>query len=73
MVDIEMLTKLKALGVKEIGMHDSGVLHYVEFFQTTPQVQTSTMPMIDNMPPDDVMMFAATEDVEELMKQRKVE
>lgn len=29
------------------------------------------VPMVDLMPPDDVMMFAATEDPEEAIKQRK--
>jgi len=36
------------------------------------QVQTVMPPVINDMPPDDVMLFAATEDVDDLMEKRSV-
>ena len=43
----------------------------VELYPSKSEVQTSAMPSLVDIPPDDVMLFAATEDVDELMKQRK--
>lgn len=61
---IEQHPNVKSLKCAEIEL---------EFFEPRMPVQASTMPALNDMPPDDVMMFAATEDVEELMKQRKPE
>lgn len=45
----------------------------IELYPDQPQVQTSQFPMINDMPPDDIMQFAATEDIDELLKQRKAD
>lgn len=46
----------------------------IEMFEPKKEVQEvdiPTLPLGAQMPPDDVMQFAATEDIEELMKQRE--
>lgn len=71
-IDFDYLKKVKDLGVKEIGFDpNTNHISYIEFFPSTPTVQavTSHPPLID-MPGDDVMLFAATEDPEEAMKER---
>lgn len=58
--------------IKHIGFDcDTGNIGHVELYPSQPQVQSQQLPMANDMPPDDVMMFAATEDVDELMEQRK--
>ena len=56
--------------IKRIKMGDDEI----EFHQPitkVQEVQAVTMPMTNHMPPDDVMLFASSEDVEELMDLRK--
>lgn len=45
----------------------------IEFFPPTPEVQASSISSALDMPSDDVMLFAATEDPDELMKSRNQE
>jgi len=45
----------------------------IELYQPSTPVQVASMPYVPDMPPDDVMMFAATEDVDDLMRQRQPE
>jgi hypothetical protein len=66
-----LINQLRASGVKVIGFHEKGGVAHIEFFRDTPQVQAVTsMPQVTDMPPDDVMLFAATEDPDEAMKAR---
>ena len=46
---------------------------FVSFKGDKPEVEfkSSSIPFKSDMPPDDVMLFAATEDVDELMKERE--
>lgn len=67
-----LLEQIRSAGVKMIGFQNEQVVH-IEFFPTTPEVQASALPPALDMPPDDVMLFAATEDPDELMKSRKHE
>jgi hypothetical protein len=47
----------------------------VEFHERRPAVALNEPPfnLADSLPPDDVMLFAATEDIDELMKSRAAE
>lgn len=67
------LLALKDVGVKAATFHHDGALLQVEFFESKMPVVASEVPQFNDIPPDDVMLFAATEDIEELMKQRKAE
>lgn len=64
--------RIKSISVTQ---DDAGIIN-IELFPATPQVQAYDIGKVvgkglTDMPPDDVMLFAATEDVDELIKQRK--
>lgn len=69
---LQLMTEFKNIKSIRVIPNKEMVLE-VEQFPPQPSVQTAQLPFKDDMPPDDVMMFAATEDIEELMKQRKGE
>ena len=58
--------------IKTIDFDGDRVIH-LELYPEMPTVQPINLTQTNDMPPDDVMLFAATEDVEELMKHRKAE
>lgn len=61
--------------LKSISVTQDGKATFIELFEVPPtrEVITHDLPMTDLMPPDDVMLFAATEDPEEVMEDRKSE
>ena len=58
--------------IKAISFEGDKIFH-VDLYPEMPTVQPINLTQTNDMPPDDVMIFAATEDVEELMKHRKAE
>jgi hypothetical protein len=60
--------------VQAVVMHQDGGFE-ISFFESKSlgAVEMATVPKFQDMPPDDVMLFAATEDVDDLMKQRNAE
>lgn len=65
-----LIEMLKSKGVQSASFKEDKLIH-VEFFPSQPIVQTQSIPLTNDMPPDDVMLFAATEDLDELMKSRE--
>ena len=57
--------------VQTVVVHQDGGFE-ISFFEneTSKVVKAEPFPVMSDMPPDDVMLFASTEDVAELMKQR---
>lgn len=74
----EQLIMLREIGVKcaKLDLHATGTgveigVIDVEFFPpliTQPQVQAHTVPMVSDMPTDDVMLFASTPTFDEVVK-----
>lgn len=64
--------------VAEVELHPDDGLRVTMFeppkhedkLSAAPEQTASTVELKEIMPPDDVMLFAATEDIDELMKQR---
>lgn len=72
--DLESILKLSKLypNVKLISLAGNHTLE-VHFHEEHQKEMQTVFPHAAEMPPDDVMLFAATEDIDELLNQRKPE
>ena len=79
---VQSIARLKDLGVSEVAFDSFGKIQAVKFFypespkinytQTSPVYPIPSLdPEVSDMPPDDMLLFAATEDIDQAMKDRK--
>ena len=59
--------------LKSAQFSPDGEVLAVELIPEAAPVQAAQLPLTNDMPPDDVMLFAATEDIDELMQGRRAD